>query len=185
MLFVSNRPPIQLLITGATFDPWTGLYRMMIWEHGLTNIWESPWLGLGLADWERPKWMVSSTIDAYWLVLPMRSGIPAFLLLATGIIMIARGVVARGTRAKDFLRRRASMGWMISLIAFCLLGATVHFWNVPHALLYFFLGLGSALADPRRVTAAVPAASRAARAAPPSRHPSFIRPLGGPMPMPA
>lgn len=185
VLFVSNRPPIQLLITGATFDPWTGLYRMMIWEHGLTNIWESPWLGLGLADWERPKWMVSSTIDAYWLVLPMRSGIPAFLLLATGIIMIARGVVARGTRAKDFLRRRASMGWMISLIAFCLLGATVHFWNVPHALLYFFLGLGSALADPRRVTAAVPAASRAARAAPPARHPSFIRPLGGPMPMPA
>ncbi len=185
VLFVSNRPPIQLLITGATFDPWTGLYRMMIWEHGLTNVWENPWTGLGLADWERPRWMVSSTIDAYWLVLPMRSGIPALLLLATGIFLIARGVVKRGVRSRELGRRRAAMGWMISLIAFCLLGATVHFWNVPHALLFFFLGLGSSLADPRRVTAPAQAAVRAAHGARAVRHPSF-RPIDGPLlPAPA
>lgn len=185
VLAVSNRPPVQLLITGATFDPWTGLYRMMIWEHGLTNIWASPWTGLGLADWERPNWMFSSTIDAYWLVLPMRSGIPAFLFLALGIILLARGVIVRGTRMRDALHRRASMGWMISLIAFCLLGATVHFWNVPHALFYFFLGLGGALANPRAAMAASPAAARSAVAARRPVHPSFIRPYGGAMPLPA
>lgn len=184
VMFVSNRPPIQLLITGATFDPWTGLYRMMIWEHGLTNVWQNPWTGLGLADWERPKWMVSSTIDAYWLVLPMRSGIPALLILVTGIVLIARGVVARGTRAADLQHRRASMGWMISLVAFCLLGATVHFWNVPHALLFFFLGLGSALADPRRVRQASPGAVAVAHRKAIRRHPSF-RPIDGPLPTPA
>ncbi|MGQ0673561.1 MAG: hypothetical protein ACT4N2_11900 [Hyphomicrobium sp.] len=155
MAFVSSRPPIQLLITGMTFDPWTGLYRMLIWEHGLANVWESPWTGLGLAEWERPSWMVSSTIDAYWLVLPMRSGIPAFLILAAAILLLGRAVVKRGIGSPDRERRRLSAGWMISLIALCLLGATVHYWNVPHALLFFFLGLGGVLADPKRMKARV------------------------------
>lgn len=182
---VAQRPPVQIMISVATFDPWTGFYRMMIWEYGLENLWGSPWVGIGMADWVRPKWMFSSTIDAYWLVLALRSGIPAFLLLVTGIILIGYGVVKRGRGSRDPLRRRMAAGWMISLIAICLLGATVHYWNVPHALLYFFLGLGSALADPKRVTSAAAAHTRPAR----RRHPSFITPerhAAHPgMPMPA
>ena len=176
VLLVSNRPPVQILISVATFDPWTGYYRMLIWEYGLENVWGSPWVGIGLADWERPKWMYSSTIDAYWLVLALRTGIPAFLLVASGIIMICYGVVTRGRGSRDPLRRRISAGWLISLIGICLLGATVHYWNVPHALLYFVLGLGSALADTKRVKSA---ASQLAQPMRP-RHPSFIRPQGRP-----
>ena len=179
---VANRPPVQILISIATFDPWTGLYRMLIWEYGLENLWSNPWLGIGLNDWERPKWMVSSTIDAYWLVLPLRTGIPAFLLLATGAILVAHRVIRFGTRAKDAQRRRMSTGWMISLLAFCLLGATVHFWNVPHALLFFFLGLGSALADPSRITSAVTSKAKTIQSAR-RRHPSFA-PLDRPAPRP-
>ncbi len=156
MTAVASRSPIQLLITGMTFDPWTGIYRTLIWEHGLTNVWASPWTGLGLAEWDRPQWMISSTIDAYWLVLAMRSGIPAFLLLAAAIILMVRAVLRRGTRSKDKQRRRLSSGWIISMIALCLLGATVHFWNVPHAMFFFFLGLGGILADPKRVKSRVP-----------------------------
>jgi hypothetical protein len=172
VLMTAQRPPVQILISIATFDPWTGFYRMMIWEYGLENLWTSPWIGIGMADWVRPKWMYSTTIDAYWLVLALRSGIPALLLLVTGIFLIGYGVVKRGRRSSDLLRRRMSAGWMISLIAICLLGATVHYWNVPHALLYFFLGLGSALADPRRVTSATSIMSVSVR----RQHPSFIRP---------
>jgi hypothetical protein len=175
VVMMAQRPPVQILISIATFDPWTGFYRMMIWEHGLENLWGSPWVGIGMEDWVRPKWMFSPTIDAYWLVLPLRTGIPAFLLLVTGIFLIGRGVVKRGRSARDPLRRRMAAGWMISLVAICLLGATVHFWNVPHALLYFFLGLGSALADPRRVAATASAFVRPAR----RLHPSFIRPERG------
>ncbi len=172
---VSARPPLQLLISVATFDPWTGFYRMMIWEYGLENLWGSIWLGIGTADWVRPAWMFSPTIDAYWLVLPLRTGVPAFLLVVTGIFMIGYGVVRRGRNARDPLRRRMAAGWMMSLIAICLLGATVHFWNVPHALLYFFLGLGGAIADPKRVAQAVSRAAQPVR----RRHPSFIRPERG------
>lgn len=190
VLMVATRPPVQILISIATFDPWTGYYRMMIWDYGLDNLWGSPWFGIGLNDWQRPDWMFSPTIDAYWLVLPLRAGIPAILLLMTGIILVARRVIQRGTRAKDPLRRRMSTGWMISLLAFCILGATVHFWNVPHALLYFYLGLGSALADPRRVASAVKTTAASAMRPIRRRHPSFApidrpAPLPPPMPMPA
>ena len=175
VLMVANRSPAQLLITLATFDPWTGLYRLAIWEHGLDNLWGSFWFGIGMADWVRPEWMYSSTIDAYWLVLPLRTGAPAFLLLVTGIALIAYGVASRGRTSRDRLRSNMAAGWMMSLLAICLLGATVHFWNVPHALFYFFLGLGGAIADPKRVAQAV------SRAAQPVRrlHPSFIRPQRG------
>lgn len=149
VMFVSNRPPLQLLITGMTFDPWTGIYRTWIWEHGLANVWASPWTGLGLADWERPDWMVASTIDSFWLVLAMRSGIPAFLILALAIGLLMRAVVRRGSRSKDPIRRRLAAGWMISLLALCLLGATVHYWNVLHTAFFFYLGLGGMLADPK------------------------------------
>lgn len=171
-LLVANRSPLQILISIATFDPWTGFYRMLIWDFGLDNLWSSPWVGIGMADWERPKWMVSSTIDAYWLVLALRTGIPAFLLLVTGIALIGYGVVKRGRGSHDPMRRRISAGWMISLVSICLLGATVHYWNVPHALFYFFLGLGGCIANPRRVAAPARAAAQTAK----RLHPSFIRP---------
>lgn len=173
---VSPKSPVELLITGATFDPWTGLYRMMIWVHGLENVWAAPLTGIGLADWARPKWMVSSTIDAYWLVLPMRSGLPALALLAAGIVLIGRGVVIRSIAGRDKATRRLAIGWMISLVAFCLLGATVHFWNVPHALFFYFIGLGGALADPRRAPASAPSLVEGASVR--RRHPSF-----GPFPV--
>jgi hypothetical protein len=175
VLMVSNRSPTQLLIAMATFDPWTGFYRMAIWEHGLENLWGNFWIGIGMADWVRPAWMYSSTIDAYWLVLPLRTGAPSFLLLVTGIALLAYGVVSRGRTSRDPLRRRMAAGWIISLLAISLLGATVHFWNVPHALLYFFLGLGGAIADPKRVAQAVSRATEPLR----RRHPSFVRPQRG------
>ena len=35
------------------------------------------------------KWMVSSTVDAFWLVVAMRSGIPTFLLMVLAIALLA------------------------------------------------------------------------------------------------
>ena len=153
--FVMTRSPINFIATGMTLDPWTGYYRLQIWENGLNNVYGDPWTGIGLKDWVRPWWMVSSTVDAYWLVTLMREGVPAFLLLVSGIVLLARSVTRRGMKSPDFLVRRLARGWMMSLIALCLVGTTVHFWNVLHAFLFFFLGLAGWMADPRRVSARV------------------------------
>ncbi len=149
---ISTRSPIAFIATGMTLDPWTGYYRLKIWEHGMENVWANPWFGIGLGDWERPWWMVSSTVDAFWLVIAMRGGIPTFLLLAVAIVLITRAVVKNQSKLADPTARRLVAGWLISLIALSLIGCTVHYWNVLHSYYFFFVGLAGWLADPRKVS---------------------------------
>ena len=148
---VMSRSPINLIATGMTLDAWTGYYRLQIWENGLNTVYGYPWTGIGLADWERPWWMASSTIDAFWLVIAMREGLPAIIFLVGGIVMITRAVAKRGLNIPDIATRRLSRGWIMSLIALCLVGTTVHFWNVLYTFFFFFIGLSGWIADPKRV----------------------------------
>lgn len=152
---VMTRTPMAFIATGLTLDSWTGYYRLMIWESGLENVWTNPWAGLGLADWDRPAWMVSSTIDAFWLVIAMRCGIPAFLLLILSIGLLLRGVVRRGCKNKDRLIRNFALGWIIAVIALALAGCTVHYWNALYAYFFFVIGLAGWIADPKRVKSGV------------------------------
>ncbi len=144
-----TRSPIAMIATGMTLDAWTGFYRLLIWEYGLLSVSANPWAGIGFNEWERPEWMASSTVDAFWLVVAMRGGLPALVLLGMAILLLAHGV-ARRTRRCDPERRRLALGWSMSMIALCLLGCTVHFWNVLHAYFFFVLGLGAWMASPMR-----------------------------------
>lgn len=153
---VSTRSPIAVIATRLTIDSWTGLYRLLIWEYGLQSVWANPWLGIGLADWQRLEWMHSDSIDSFWLVTAMRSGLPSFFILAGAILLLAAAAGRKGSRSQDALTRRLSAGWLISLTALCFIGATVHFWNVLQAYFFFFLGLGGWLADPIRATSRTP-----------------------------
>ena len=148
--FVMTRSPINFIATGMTLDSWTGFYRLQIWEYGLDNVYANPWTGIGLGDWTRPYWMVSSTVDAFWLVVAMREGFPGIFSLLAGVVLITRAVVKRGLRAKDIAVRRLSRGWIMSLIALSLVGCTVHFWNVLYAFFFFFIGMAGWIADPQR-----------------------------------
>lgn len=162
---VASRSPFQIIATGFTFDPWTGFYRTQIWANGLANV-AAHWLtGIGLAEWERPSWMVSSTIDAFWLVIMVRMGAPALLLLAGGLLLLARAVMRKGGRSRDRLVRDMATGWLISLTALILVGCTVHYWNVLHAYFFFFIGLAGWIADPQTAKARKPARQRAYEAA--------------------
>lgn len=150
---ISTRSPIAIVATGFTIDSWTGFYRLQIWEYGLESVWDYPWAGIGLNDWHRPTWMVANTVDAFWLVTAMRAGIPAFLLLAFAIILLLTGVYRFIGRTRDRYLKRLAIGWMMSMIALSLIACTVHFWNVPHAYYFFFVGLAGWIADPVRAPA--------------------------------
>lgn len=178
---VSTRSPIAFIATGMTLDSWTGYYRLVIWEHGLENVWANPWTGLGLGDWTRPWWMVSASVDAFWLLIAMRAGIPAIALLALAIGLLVKGVWKRARRADPRIRRSA-MGWTMSLIALSLVACTVHFWNVLYAYFFFFLGLAGWICEaPRFVRAAA-----TARAGGPAPRPRMARPMMPPaLPAPA
>ena len=150
---VMTRSPFMIVATGMVLDSWTGYYRMVIWEWGLINVWANPLAGLGLGDWERPWWMISASVDAFWLVITMRAGIPAFLLLVAAIVTMSVAVNRAGKRAPLAEMRQAALAWSMALIALSLVACTVHFWNVLHAYFFFFLGLAGWLADAQRVQA--------------------------------
>jgi hypothetical protein len=159
---VANRSPMHVIATGLTIDPWTGFYRLKIWEYGLENVATSPMFGIGLADWARPSWMVSPTVDAFWLVIMMRTGVPALLLVSIAIFWLGRSVVKRSIKSRDKDIKQLATGWMMSLIALCLIASTVHFWNVLSSFFFFFMGLGGWAADPKKMKANKPKATASA-----------------------
>ena len=145
---LSSRSVFTLIATYLTLNPWTGYYRLLIWENGIANVMAHPWIGIGLADWLRPIWMVSSSIDAFWLVTAMRNGVPAIVLLVTAITLLGYGTARVSRRHPDMILRRYAKAWFISLTAMVLVGCTFHFWNVLACFFFFFLGLAGWIADP-------------------------------------
>ena len=183
---VATRSPFTIIATGFTLDSWTGFYRVQIWEHGTASVMNNLWTGIGLAEWDRPSWMYSSTVDAFWLVTTMRTGLPALLLLVAAIGLLVRAVVVKQRRVWDKECRRLATGWLISLIVLMLIGVTVHYWNVVHAYLFFFLGLGGWLADPKRNAAGLKtSAARVVQDVPEMalpEEPGYGHPGAGPVP---
>lgn len=174
---ISNRPAIEAIVTRVTLDPWTAYYRIQIWTAGLENLTDEPWLGLGLSDWERPAWMASASVDAFWLLVPMRAGLPALLLLLGAITVLVAAVHRRGVKTRGREVQDAAIGWTIAILALGLTGLTVHYWNSIHAYGFFLLGLGGFLADPIRGAALGLASARVG---------GRRLPLGyGPRPVPA
>lgn len=173
---VSNQSPIALLAMKISFDSWTAYHRVLIWTYGLDNVMANAMFGLGLKDWARPGWMHSTSVDAFWLLIPMRAGIPAIMLVVFAIWAIMASVHTRvRRRRREPAMQRAAIGWTISVVAMILLGLTVHYWNGVHAYLFFLLGLGGCFADPvRRRAAARPQVPVESRPAAPMRLP--VRP---------
>jgi hypothetical protein len=148
---VTGRSPAAFVATGMTLDSWTGYYRLLIWEFGIANVMDSPWTGIGLRDWTRPYWMASDSIDAFWLVIPLRAGLPASVFLVCGITLVMLAASRKISRRGEPQVWNFRAGWIISLIAFGLIGCTVHYWNALYCYVFFIIGLGTWIADPRRV----------------------------------
>lgn len=78
----------------------TAYYRSLTWQFAGAAVAAHPVFGLGDGHFARPVWMVSDTIDNYWLLLAVRYGyaVPAAQLLATTTVMFQLG---QGSRAVD------------------------------------------------------------------------------------
>ena len=163
---VSHRSPFAIIATGFTLDPWTGFYRLLIWQHGLDNVARSPLFGIGLGDWTREWWMASDSVDAFWLVIMMRMGVPALVMLILAITLLFVAVhQQRIGMTKDI--RKLVIAWTFSVLAISLAGCTVHYWNNLHAYFFFMLGLMAWVGDTKlaRKRAQVAAAARGKAAA--------------------
>ena len=138
---ISNRTPIQVFLSYATFSPHNAYWRVLIFEWGMKNVWMHPLYGLGLNDWVREWFMHGSSVDNFWLLNTMRYGIPGFALIALGFVLpiwnIAWHPLVEGSTI--WLFRRA---WMITWVGLVLTLCTVDVWAAILSYVSFLFGAG-------------------------------------------
>lgn len=146
---VSSRSPPEVFISYLALNSGTAYARIMIWEYGSQAILNYPLLGHGLIThtWERPAWMGDS-IDMFWLVIPIRYGLPAIMAMAIALFSMVWAVVH--CRGLDRTERVYRVGYIGALFGFFMAGWTVHFWDQTYVLLLFFLGAGAWFPDAAR-----------------------------------
>ena len=154
---LSNRTPIRVFLTYATFSPHTAFNRLITFEWGMVNVRANPIFGIGLNDWVRPAWMRSGSMDNFWLVNAVRYGIPGFALLATGYL-IALWRIGRRDFDADPVLWQLRRGWMIAFVGLTFTLATVHIWHALYSFVFFLFGAGMWMltATPADGTAARP-----------------------------
>lgn len=195
---LSDRDAITVFLAYATFSPTTAMWRKLIFQYGMDNVWMHPFFGIGpKGNWVRPYWMFTASVDNFWLLTAMRHGIPAFLaLFVPWIITLWRIGRLRIEEGSDFYWTRR--GYMFVMLGLTFSMSTVHVWADPLTLVYCVIGMSavflteaesrglvpSAKAGPVRPGAArIPAArpvAAAAAAAPGAGQGSAPGPAGGP-----
>jgi hypothetical protein len=143
----SNRSAANALSNLVALDSWTAYYRLLIWQYATANIAEHPWVGVGLNDWARPDWMVSPTVDSFWLHSALTGGLPMVAFLGVGVILLLVRVNARSLMPETSERWQARLGWSFAVLGLCLQAFTVHYWGAMHAFFFFLLGLGAWMTD--------------------------------------
>ena len=146
---LSNRKPIHVFMTYATFSAHNAYWRSIIFDWGVANvlgdaergITGSPIFGIGLNDWIRPSYMRSGSMDNFWLVTAVRYGVPGLSFLALGYLIGLWRVMRRDFDADPVLWqfRRA---WVFAFVGLSFTLCTVHVWHTVYSLVFFFFGAG-------------------------------------------
>lgn len=156
----SNRSPLRVMMSYATFSAHTAYYRLVIFDWGMINVWNNPIFGLGFNYWLRPSYMRTGTMDNFWLVIAVRYGIPAFVLIVLGyldaIFRVGRRRLEPGSTLADL-----RLAWMITFVGLSFTLTTVHIWTSLYSFVFFLMGAGLWIA-----TIPEEAAARGAEGAP-------------------
>ncbi len=143
---LSNRTPVRVFMTYATFSAQTAFYRSAINAWGWFNVGQNPIFGLGLRDWIRPDYMLRGSVDNFWLVNAMRYGIPGLVLLSIGCLAGIVQVAIRDTSASAYVTR-LRVTWVITYCGIAFTLATVHVWTNVFSFVFFFFGAGMWIAS--------------------------------------
>lgn len=135
---ISNRGFFAILISHLTFNPVTGYYRLLQWEHTMDDIANNPLFGIGLNDWTRPEWM-NSSIDSFWLLMTLQHGIiTSFLLLFVSLYAVFHTL--NNLHKYNPVSRWMVESWILAFMSLILIGFTVDYFGKIQPLFFFVLG---------------------------------------------
>ncbi|MEP3347014.1 MAG: O-antigen ligase family protein [Litoreibacter sp.] len=150
----SNRSPVRVFFSYATFSAHNAYWRGIIFEWGVLNVWQNPIFGIGLNDWVRPHFMRSGSMDNFWLVLAVRYGVPGFALCVSAYLLGLFRVMFSSVSPELQQIRRA---WVICFIGLTFTLCTVHIWTSVFSYVWFLYGAGLWLINPNsKATEAAP-----------------------------
>ncbi len=138
---LSNRTPIQVFMSYATFSAHTAYWRSIIFDYGMQNVWANPIFGLGLNDWFRPWYMNSGSMDNFWLVMAVRYGIPGFLFVTIGFILPIVHIMRRDLE-RDAMLSQIRRAWIFTFLGLSFTLCTVHVWTNIYSFVFFMFGAG-------------------------------------------
>lgn len=163
---LSNRTPIEVIISYLTFSEQTGYTRILIFRYGMESVWANPLFGIALNDWPRPPWLTGS-VDNFWLLTAMRYGVPALAFILLALVFGLRDILAARALDPEILNFR--IGYLISLGGVLMTLVTVHMWGAVSVFVMMLLGAGMWFADAGDTAGAAAEAPAPERAAPPAR----------------
>ncbi|MDO9640846.1 MAG: O-antigen ligase domain-containing protein [Pseudotabrizicola sp.] len=145
----SNRSPIRVFMSYATFSAHNAYWRGIIFEWGVKNILgdaaenipAAVWFGIGLNDWVRPVYMYSGSMDNFWLVTAIRYGVPGLIFLSLGMILVIFHVMRRrfdGDQALINIQRT----WIFTMLGLSFTLTTVYVWSNIFSFVFFIFGAG-------------------------------------------
>jgi O-Antigen ligase len=136
--YAISNDPVAAIVGRLTFNPDTGNFRINTWTLGLDQVANHPFVGRGLASFEGEsdlvKVFVGQSVDALWLVLMLRYGVPVAGLL---LLTISIPVFRTNPTALDPFLSRARTGFSFAIILMAVIGITVHYWDA----IWIFFGL--------------------------------------------
>lgn len=153
---VADRSPLRVALSYATFNAQNAHYRALILEWGLRNVAANPLLGLGLEDWVRPDFMVSPTVDNFWLLTAMRYGLPGLVTLAAAFVA-GLWLLARRDLGDEPALARLRLSWLVTMAGLGFSLFTVHVWDEAASFVFFLFGAGMWMAGDGRPPANRPA----------------------------
>jgi hypothetical protein len=136
---LSNRTPVTILISTLTFNPVSAWTRVAIWDYGYAAVLANPIMGIGLEDWPRPFWLTSS-VDNFWLLISMRHGIPAIVLLLGALACHLVAILRTNNPPSTLARYRT--GYVLALLCLYFTLCTVHIWGGVSSFTFFYIGAG-------------------------------------------
>ena len=142
---VSNRGPIKLAIDYLTFDARNGYIRLAMWKSVfavMADYWPLGW-GWG-ADWPHHEWYIWSSIDSFFAVWLVRSGIFAVLSIIA-FLAYSWYRLANIMSRKQFAAGREAKGWILATVCLFVAAITVHIFGNLNFTTYFLLGAGQVL----------------------------------------
>lgn len=137
--FATQNGIISVLVR-YTLNPHSGYYRLLIWEYGSASVARNPLFGIGYRTIDSLWWMGDS-IDAYWLALAIRYGLPTpiMIFLAMILILVALSRTAKRATGGD---KTAIIGTVVTLVILGVCGFTVSYFGGIVMWFYAILAIG-------------------------------------------